>query len=249
MQNKINKHIYRGILILSFIVLNVLILYGITSVLAYLKTGADRSSMLHTEVKSENVYLPKITWTNLENPGRTISNQELNTLQDNYLKSLYIKNIAYETNNPYGIEDFYTDSSRVHIFETIKLNKKQQITVEATTINHEPTLDFYSEDGKLAVITDENVIEFQKIYKNNKLLLTETDTSTYKVVLLLEDGFWRIRHKVKIANNKIQDSIIKKPFSEIKNNKILVNGKPFITKGINYYPKDSPWDMFGKQFT
>ena len=248
MQNKINKHIYRGILILSFIVLNVLILYGITSVLAYLKTGADRSSMLHTEVKSENVYLPKITWTNLENPGRTISNQELNTLQDNYLKSLYIKNIAYATNNPYGIEDFYTDSSRVHIFETIKLNKKQQITVEATTINHEPTLDFYSEDGKLAVITDENVIEFQKIYKNNELLLTETDTSTYKVVLLLEDGFWRIRQQVKIANNKIQDSIIKKPFSEIKNNKILVNGKPFITKGINYYPQETPWDMFGKQF-
>ena len=57
MQNKFNKHIYRGILILSFIVINVLILYGITSVLAYLKTGADRSTMLHTELKSENVYL------------------------------------------------------------------------------------------------------------------------------------------------------------------------------------------------
>ncbi len=248
MQNKFNKHIYRGILILSFIVLNVLILFGVTSVLAYLKTGADRSSMLHTELKSENVYLPKVTWTNLENPGRTISNQELNSLQDNYLKSWYIKNIAYATNNPYGIEDFYTDSSRVHIYETIKLNKKQQITIEATTISHQPKLDFYSEDGKLAVITDENIIEFKNIYKNNELLLTSTDTSSYKIVLLLEDGFWRIRHKVKIKNSKIPDSISQNTFSKIENDQIIVDGKPFITKGINYYPQETPWDMFGEQF-
>jgi len=248
MQNKFNRHIYRGILILSFIVLNVLILFGITSVLAYLNTGADRSTMLQTEVKSENVYLPKITWTNLENPGRTISNQELNSLQDNYLKSWYIKHIAYATNNPYGIEDFYTDSSRVPIVETIKLNKKQHITVDATTISHQPKLDFYSEDGKLAVITDENVIEFQHIYKDNALVLSSTDTSSYKVVLLLEDGFWRIRHKVKIKNEKKIDVITKNSFSEIVNNKISIDGKPFITKGINYYPQETPWDMFGDLF-
>lgn len=248
MQNKLNRPIYRGILILSFIILNVLILFGVTSVLAYLKTGADRSTMLHTDVKSENVYLPKITWTSVENPGRTISNQELNSLQDNYLKSWYIKHIAYATNNPYGIEDFYTDSSRVPIFETIKLNKKQHITVDATTINHQPKLDFYSEDGKLAVITDENVIEFQHIYKDNELVLTSTDTSSYKIVLLLEDGFWRIRHKVKIKNEKKIDSVSKNAFSEIVNNKIIVDGKPFITKGINYYPQETPWDMFGDLF-
>ena len=88
MQNKLNRNIYRGILLLSFIGLNILLLYGATSVLAFLKTGADRSTMLHTEIKSEDVYLPKVLWTSLENPGREISDQELNSIEDNYLKSL-----------------------------------------------------------------------------------------------------------------------------------------------------------------
>lgn len=248
MQNKLNRNIYRGILVLSFIGLNILVLYGVTSVLVFLKTGADRSTMLHTEIKSEDVYLPKVRWTSLENPGRKISDQELNSIEDNYLKSWYIKNIAYKTNNPYGIEDFYTDSARVHIFETIKLNKKQQITVEATTINHQPKLEFYSEDGKLAVITDENVIEYKKIFKNNQLIFNDTDTSAYKVVLLLEDGFWRIRYKVKIKNTIKKDTIKSNLYFEVKNNKILVEGNPFIMKGINYYPKDTPWIMFGEKF-
>jgi len=248
MQNKLNRNIYRGILLLSFIGLNILLLYGATSVLAFLKTGADRSTMLHTEIKSEDVYLPKVLWTSLENPGREISDQELNSIEDNYLKSWYIKNIAYKTNNPYGIEDFYTDSARVHIFETIKLHKKQKITVEATTINHQPKLEFYSEDGKLAVITDENVIEYKKIFKDNQLVFSDTDTSAYKIVLLLEDGFWRIRHQVKIENTIKKDTVKSNLFFEVKNNKIQVEGKPFTIKGINYYPKDTPWNMFGEKF-
>lgn len=248
MQKSLNKNIYRSVLILSFVALNGFILYGASSVLAYLKTGADRNTMLHTEVKSEDVYLPSVNWSSLENPGREISNQELKSIEDNYLKSWYIKNIAYATNNPYGIEDFYTDSARVHIFETIKLNKKNLINIEATTVNHNPKLEFYSEDGKLAVLTDNNVVEYQNTYLNKQLVLSETDTSAYKVVLLLEDGFWRIRHKVKIKNEAPKDSIISNPFAEVKNDEIFIEGKPFIIKGINYYPQEMAWDMFGENF-
>lgn len=248
MSNIINKNIYRIILILTFVLVNAFIIYGVSSVLAYLKTGADRSTMLHTDIKTEAIYLPKIQWTNLNNPGRPISDQELKEIQDNYLKSWYIKNIAFSTNNPYGIEDFYTDSARVHLIETIKLNKKENITIEATTINHQLTLEFYSEDGTLAVLTDENVVEHQKTFKNKKLIYTETDTSAYKVLLLLEDGFWRIRHKIKIKNeaqNKIKNAT---PFAKTDKSTILVNNKPFTIKGINYYPKNTPWDMFGDSY-
>ena len=248
MQHKLNKNIYRGILILSFIAINVLIIYSVSFVLAYLKTGADRANMLHIDIKSETVYAPKINWANSENIGRKISKQELNSIEDNYLKSWYIKNTAFKNNSPYGIEDFYTDSARVHIFNNLKLNKKQQISIEATTISHSPKLEFYSEDGKLAVLTDKNVVEFQKIYKNNKLLFSSTDTSSYKVVLLLEDGFWRIRHKVKIENEYYKDSTKTIQPKQIKDSEILVEGKPFTIKGINYYPKETPWDMFGENY-
>ncbi|MDH3381433.1 MAG: cellulase family glycosylhydrolase [Flavobacteriaceae bacterium] len=248
MQQKLNKNIYRGILILSFIAINVFIIYGISSVLAYLKTGASRANMLHIDVKSETIYAPEVTWLSLENPGRAISKQELKNIEDHYLKSWYIKNIAFKNNSPYGIEDFYTDSARVHIYNTLKINKKQQIYVEATTISHSPKLEFYSEDGKLAVLTDKNVVEFQEVYKNNHLILKATDTSSYKVILLLEDGFWRIRHKVKIENDPINNTINTHLPDQIKNSAILVEGKPYIVKGINYYPKETPWDMFGANY-
>ena len=248
MQQKLNKNIYRGILILSFIAINMLIIYGVSSVLSYLKTGADRTNMLHIDVKSETVYAPEINWLSLDNPGREISKQELKSIEDHYLKSWYIKNIAFKNNSPYGIEDFYTDSARVHIFNNLKLNKKQQISVEATTISHSPKLEFYSEDGKLAVLTDNNVVEFQKVFQNNKLVLSTTDTSSYKVVLLLEDGLWRISHKVKIENELDLDTIVSKKSNQIKDSEILVEGKPFTIKGINYYPKETPWDMFGENY-
>lgn len=248
MQQKLNKNIYRGILILSFIAINVFIIYGVSSVLAYLKTGADRANMLHIDVKSETVYAPEINWLSLDNPGREISKQELKSIEDHYLKSWYIKNIAFKNNSPYGVEDFYTDSARVNIFNTLKLNKKQEISIEATTISHSPKLEFYSEDGKLAVLTDKNVVEFQKVYKNNKLILSSTDTSSYKVVLLLEDGFWRIRHKVKIENESIKETIYTNLQDQIKDSRILVEGKTFTIKGINYYPQETPWDMFGENY-
>lgn len=243
-----NKNIYRVILILSFITLNVFIIYGISAVLTYLKTGANRTTMLHTNLKSEEVYLPKVIWSSLKNPGRNISEQELKTLQDHYLKSWYIKNIANKTNNPYGIDDFYTENARVHLKHIIELNKKQHISIDATTLNHEPKLEFYSEDGQLAVITDNNVVEYQQIFKDDNLILSTSDTSSYKIILLLEDGFWRVRHKVRIKNQSNKNKIIASTFATIKNSDIIIENKPFKIKGINYYPQKTPWNMFGDDF-
>ena len=47
----LNKNITRSILIASYILIIVIIISGISSLFAYLNTGADRSSMLHTKLK------------------------------------------------------------------------------------------------------------------------------------------------------------------------------------------------------
>lgn len=244
----LNRTIYRVILILSFIILNGLILLGVSSILAYLNTGADRANMLHTELKTQNVYVPYINWKNLDNPGRPISEEELKSIESDYLKSWYVKNIAFKTNNPYGLDDFYTEDSRTNIYDIINLNKEKNITIEATTVNHQPNLEFYSEDGKLVVINDQNVVEFKNVFKDSQLVLSKSDTSAYRVILLLEDGFWRVRHKVKIPNQKELDTIKSNPFASVEGSTILVENKPFIIKGINYYPQETPWDMFGDNF-
>ncbi len=232
----VSKNILRTILIASYIMLVALIISGVSALFSYLNTGADRSTMLHTEIQKVEQYLPKVTWAPLNNEGRPIDSQNLSALQNNYLDAWYVKQIAYKTNKPAGIKDYYTDNARENLFNFIELNKAQNITIDATTLEHHPTLEFYSEDGQLAVVTDDNVVEYKRVFKNDTLILETTETSTYKMVFLLEDGFWRTRHLVK-ENTKIQ---------KLDNAQISLNN--FKIKGINYYPQASPWNMYGDKF-
>lgn len=231
-----NKNILRAILILSYIIIIALIISGLSALFSYLNTGADRSSMLHTEIKKVEQYLPKINWEPINNEGRFMDDENLKAIQNDYLDALYVKHLAYKTNKTDGIKDYYTDSARENIYDFIALNKAEKITVESTTLEHNPKLEFFSEDGQLAVITDKNVIEYKRIFKAKKLVLETTEQSTYKIVFLLEDGFWRIRHLVKEQTKAY----------EAKNKPVIVDSLNI--KGINYYPQATPWNMFGNEF-
>ncbi|OUR94594.1 glycosyl hydrolase family 5 [Flavobacteriales bacterium 34_180_T64] len=231
-----NKNILRAALILSYIVVITLLIYGISAIYSYLNMGADRNKMLHTEIKKTDQYLPKVIWAPLANEGRPIDTQTLHDIEDDYLDAWYIKHLAYKTNTSTGIPDYYTESARENLFNHIARNTKEKIHIESTSLLHHPTLEFFSEDGQLAVITDHDVVEYKSIYKDNKIILETTEITTYKVILLLEDGFWRVRHLIKEALSSSTNNIAKAKVSNL------------MIKGINYYPKESPWDMFGSLF-
>jgi len=231
-----NKTILRSALLLSYVIIIALIIFGISTLFSYLNTGADRSKLLHTEVKSIKQYLPKVIWDSLNNEGRQIDAQTLNTIETDYLNALYVKHIAYKTNLTVGLDDYYTENARENLYNLIAINHSQNISIEATTLEHHPSLEFFSEDGQLAVITDKNVIEYKRIYKNEALVLETNERATYKIILLLEDGFWRIRH------------IVTQDILEYQNKVNTVSVEELNIKGINYYPQETPWDMFGDNF-
>ena len=104
------KKRHKILLVFLFVFLSSICLYGISIVFNFLNTGADRASILHLPIESVDVYLPRIEWTSLENPGRPMEEQTLKEIQKDYLNAWHIKNIAYRENNPYGIKDYYTDS-------------------------------------------------------------------------------------------------------------------------------------------
>jgi len=231
-----NKNILRGLLVLSYIIIIALVIYGIASVFSYLNTGADRSKILHLDVKQTAQYLPECHWAPLANEGRAMDKQTLSEIEDNYLDAWFVRHIAYKTNTTHGIDDYYTKNARKNIYDIVAINIDNATTIEATTLAHNPTLEFFSEDGQLAVITDKDVIEYKRILKNGNVVTEVNEKSTYKVTLLLEDGFWRIRHLVRIKSE---------PYvSEVKNRIASTSH----IKGINYYPQATPWDMFGANF-
>ncbi|WP_417558683.1 glycoside hydrolase family 2 TIM barrel-domain containing protein [Mesoflavibacter zeaxanthinifaciens] len=233
----LNKNILRAALLTSYIVIIALITFGVSALYSYLNTGADRSAMLHTEIKKIDQYLPKVHWQSTNNEGRPIDSENLKAIQNDYLDSWYVRHVAYKTNTKNGIEDYFTDSARENIYQFIALNSSKNITVESTTLSHNITLEFFSEDGQLAVITDRDVQEYKRVFQNKKQLLETKEVSTYKVVLLLEDGFWRIRHFIKETTNA--DNAAPKSASV----------SPLSIKGINYYPQANPWNMFGDSFS
>ena len=238
---KLNKTLYRTIIIVTFVAINALIISGIGSAMVFLNTGADRTSMLHLEVPMDEVYRPKVEWITLENPGRPMEQQTLGEITNDYMNAWHVRNIAFKKNDYYGIKDFYTDSVRVRLYENIDRNLQNNNWYKRTTLSHNPEIDFYSTDGTMVVFKDHNVTEYQEIYSGEDLLYTERDTISYHVMMLLEDGFWRIRHLKEIENIKdttnYSNRDITSKIEKIKN-----------LKGINYYPKDSPWDTFGKHF-
>lgn len=239
---------FRVVLLTLFIGVNILVLFGIGQLFSYLNTGADRSSILHVALPDAKVYLPKIVWKDTINPGRPIEKQTLATIESNYLQAWYVKNVAYKNNDSFGINDFYTQSARLNILNNLQDQKEKNIRVEATSIHHNLSLDFYSLDGQLAVLSDKNSREYQRVFKNEKLVFETEIEATYQVVLLLEDGFWKIRHLVKKPNLNFTEEKDETPLCKVEGNQILVGNIPYQIKGINYYPQETPWDTFGTNF-
>lgn len=235
---KRNKLIYRSALLLSFIGINAMILMGIGAVISYLNTGADRSSILHLGVALEQVYLPKTSWAPLNNEGRRMEEQTLFDIKEDYLRAWYVRAVALRNNDTYGLDDYYTDSMRTKLKSLINQNRLEGISVNTTTLNHNLHLDFYSADGKVVSFIDSAVTGVHEVYQDENMIHRYRDITTYRVVMLLEDGFWRIRHQVSLENSRISipQNVPADKWQGIDH-----------ISGINYYPKSQPWTLFDVQ--
>ena len=235
----INRTIIRASVLVLYILIIGFVLLGISSVFSYLNTGADRAKMLHNEIEKVDYYLPDLVWTSLENEGRPMDNQTLKSIEGDYLDAWYIRQVALKMNNPEGIDDYYTQHARENIKAYINYNAENQVNIESTTLSHHVEVDFFSADGKVIVLTDKDVIEYKRIYKAKALVDEIKEQSTYHIIMLLEDGFWRIRHLRKDSSKVIM-------YPEGSN--LLKQQTINEVKGINYYPQNCPWNMYGDCF-
>ena len=230
-----NRLAYRSILLISFIGVNALILMGIGAVLGYLNTGAERSSILHLGVNLEQVYLPSTSWYDLDNEGRKMEEQTLRDIEEDFLRAWYVRSVAFKNNDPYGLDDYYTESMRNKLGSLIQTNTTNNTSINSTALNHKLHLDFYSADGKMVSFTDSLVTSVHEVYIGEELVHRYRDLTTYRVIMLLEDGFWRIRHLLSL-DHKI---IPYKPESSPVQVQDIAQ-----VKGTNYYPKSQAWSLF-----
>ncbi len=248
MTQKLSRNLYRAGIVLSFLIVNAAVLYGIGSIWSYLNTGADRSSILKTGVKAEKLYVPSIDWDTTSYEGRIMEPQSLKEIERDYLNAWYVKNLAYKNNEVLGIDDYYTDSARVNIYRTIAFNKEADLNFESTSLEHHPKLNFYSADGQMVVFKDRNVLEYTHNFEQDTFTGTSVDTASYQVMMLLEDGFWRIRHLKRLQPELTGIDTSLNPEWQVKGRSVYLRDSLYSIKGINYYPKETPWDMYGDEF-
>jgi len=233
------RHIKQISIIIAFILFNLVVISIISKTYYEFNSGASRNQSLHIELKHNNYYLPKVEINISKAKGRKLNSEVLKEIKGDYLNAWYVKSYALLNNDVNSFKDFYTDSAQVKLTEMINYNHKNKISVDMTSLEHHLEIQFFSEDGQLIFLKDKNVEEIVAINQNEKLVSKEYVVNDYDVVLLLEDGFWRIRH------------IIKTNHSE-KNKKTCIIEKKhvfdFSINGINYYPQKTPWLEFWNKY-
>lgn len=200
---KWNKRIAKQItVIIAFLLVN----FGIVSLLSTIyyefNSGADRSKLLHIDLRKNDFYLPTINVSAGQTEGRIPNKEIIKSIKEDYVKAWYVQKYALQNNDSKAIEDFYTDSAQVKIKKIIDENAKEKINIHSTSLNHNVHVKFFSEDGQVAYIDDLGVNERTSYYQQNKLVHQESTHRNYKAVLLLEDGFWRVRHKTSYQPKK-----------------------------------------------
>jgi len=210
---------------LSIVGVLMTVVFGFSQALVFFKTGAAKETMLLLTSKHiKTVYQPKVFWLDEQlAEGREFEKATKTKV----------------------LEDYFTDKAREALLEVNQYYEQNDQSVSGTTISHEVRPRFYAEDGTLVVLSDQ-VISYNKLTENG-VSLSYYDTARYQVMLLLEDNYWRIRHKVKsekkprITEEKEEESNTYK----ISGNRFLAAGQPFSLKCINYYPSENPWmDMW-----
>ncbi|MCW5518602.1 cellulase family glycosylhydrolase [Aureitalea sp. L0-47] len=236
---RISRKITSRILIIAgFVLLNALLLLGIGEIYSFLNSGASKSSIFHGDLEGAIDYHPEISWDSLQAKGGTLSLNTIDDIINDYKIAWFVRNNALFTGDQNGLDDMYTENAREKLKELIRYNSEMGISIESTTLSHNLQFDLISADGKLVAFTDLGMRSYSRLWKDGNIQAETNELASYKLVMLLEDGFWRIRHMERFQSGKPITSIYNYPKAKL----------PEQLNGINYYPQQTPWNTFGKGF-
>jgi Cellulase (glycosyl hydrolase family 5) len=221
-----------------------------SNLLAYFSTGADRSTALNIPPNLPETHVPTIKWLP-DDPetGRKMEEYTRNEIMRDYIRGWYQQHLSYASNATIGLKEYFTPSALPKVKRGIQKLKNDDFTLHQTDLDHHINLHFYSADGQIVSFTDRQMVMKQRLYNNKKGVKVYAGESTndYHVVMLLDDGYWRIKNMVRKAPTLIKkDTLIvnKDSMVQVKGTNFMLLNKPYMAKGINYYPQKTPWTFF-----
>lgn len=238
---------------LSFLGVSILLFVIFSRLLAYFETPTVTVSSIQNNANSiDKFYQPAFNWMPLKNEGRQMEKHSLKKITNDYFGSFYEHNKYLSQGNSAGINDHFTKKSRKKIkFASLSPPPDQPIRkVAYTTLSHELDLKLYSDDGTV-IVFDDIQVNYHQLFENDELVSGYYDTARFEVMLLLEDNFWRVRHKIRSKTDfefKPASKDTLNDYITIKDKEFIYKNRPFKSKGINYYPAKYPWEDFWPNF-
>lgn len=200
--------------------------------LAAFQEGADPASALNIEPNKPLDWPIDLTWRADSNPsGRDLEPLVREQIEAAYIRAWLQWHFSYTRGDPFGLGTYFTGPALEAIEASVTTAAAQGLTLDQVDTRHELELTFYSADGSVAALTDHHaqVMRIATDAEGEVIFSAETN-ATYDIVMLLDDGRWRIRHWLRT--------------SDVSSPQTVAPPLPQPLVGINYYPQDTPWDLF-----
>ncbi|MFK7801777.1 MAG: cellulase family glycosylhydrolase [Anaerolineae bacterium] len=224
------------------------------NLLLYFQESADPASALNivpnrpADLKVQLDWLPDDADT-----GRKIEPFTRTQIESAYLRAWLQWNISYLRGEPYGLETYFVGPALAAATEGVELTQLQGWSIQQTDLEHKLKLHMYSADGSIISMTAHNV-KLAQIIRNydGQPIMADVVEADYDVVMKLEDGSWRVRHWVRREKSEpfpeITAQIDPTLFATVEDQHLIVDGEPYTIRGVNYYPKDTPWHDFWPEY-
>jgi hypothetical protein len=230
--------------------------YGAANLLAYFERGANPAAALNIVPNVPPDLKVQIDWR-ADDPaiGRTPDPFVRSQVESTYLRAWLQLNFSYIRNEPYGLKTYFSGPALAALQDTLNGTAARGLRVTQVDTRHNLQLHFYADNGSVVSFTDHDALVAQIIADASGQPVFAGETrADYDVVMVLEDGNWRVRQWVRGAAHDLAAEPPPEPpparagFVTRVGNRLVLNGQPFQVAGVDYYPRNTPWERFWAKY-
>jgi Cellulase (glycosyl hydrolase family 5) len=225
------------------------------NLIAYFQTGADPASALNLVPNIK----PDTGVTSYWNPddaniGQQIDPYTRNEIAVTYLRAWLQLTLSYQKGAPYDLETYFGKPLLPMLEQSIRETHNEKMSIDQIDLEHHLTVHFYSKNQDMITFTDSDMQLARLVTDtNNNTRSFEEYSATYDVLMCHEDTRWRVLQWNRTAeytldNTPPPEATTLAGFVGKQGTQLVVNNQPMAIAGINYYPQQTPWNLFWSHF-
>ncbi len=211
---------------------------AISEILVFIQTGSDPGEALNIVPNKPIDWPVELTWTeDVSDTGRRLDPFTREQIEAVYLNAWLQAALSHEKGEPFNLGTFYGGPALAAMEDAVEIGAANGQTIQQINTHHELRLNFYAADGSVVAFTDQDarITRLVRDADGNTIFADEV-RDTYDVVMIIDNEKWRIRHILRTGEGPQSEAVIR----------ATVDPNP--VAGINYYPAETPWELFWEEY-